>query len=136
MPTKLDEIEDRLKTRSAQVINYMASKTGVEVDIIKRVQDVHSDVYGVHADKAPKGGVLVNKNVIITGDQFVALDAQSISTLQEGFIYDPDGDVEEGDLIEVKRNGVRIRQFHVMSNEAVGSTTTVLDRYKIVATGE
>ncbi len=136
MGSKLDLIESLAKTRSVLVINKLAGKLGVEVDIHKHVQDAYSDVYGINADKAPKGGVIITKNVIITGDQFIAYDDYSISTMQEGFVYDPDGDIEVGDMIEVKRDGGRVRQFQVVHNEGVGSTRVVLDRFKIIPVGE
>ena len=72
-------------------------------------------------------------DAMITGDEFTPFDAFNISRLVEGFLYDPSGTAETGDLVDVMRDGLRIRQFKLMEHDALGSTRNVINRFRIAA---
>ena len=69
--------------------------------------------------------------VIISGDLFTPFDAFHISTLEEGFLYDPSQTAEVGDLIDVIRDGSKVRQFKLVEQDALGQTRNVIPRFKI-----
>lgn len=74
----------------------------------------------------------VTIDAIITADKFTPMDSFSIGTLEEGILYDPSGTVNVGDVVEVLRADGRNRRFKVAeAPEAIGNTTTVLERFRI-----
>lgn len=136
MTTKLNTVEGLLKTKSILIIAHLANKFGIEVDILKKVDDIYSDVYGVNANKVPEGGEVVTKNVLFVRDDFSVLSLGAIGTLNDGYVYEDSDDISVGDTLAVKRGDVLVRHFQVVSIEGIGSTVAILKRIKISAVGD
>lgn len=136
MISRYKKIEDVLKIRATKVIKSLSHILGVEVTITKKstIATDETDVYGMYARRSPEaGGTTKIRNILFVGENLAPISDFQVGSLQEGLLYDPEDDVEVGDLITINREDGRKRQFQVYAPESYGNMVNILKRFKLAS---
>lgn len=116
-------------------LTHLIAQWGIRVAVFKPPQTVFRDVYGKQAGE--EGFTQAAEiDAVVLNDQFAPIDARKAGTFIEGWMYARDPKVNVGDRVEVIRDDGRSRRFKVDEVQGIGTTTSVLKRFKILAIGD
>lgn len=130
----IETLEGVLKSQVEQRIDFLVNLYGVSCKVYKVKENVFSTVYGKEA-----GEELSSPNevrLVITNDTTVASDANSAGTFTEGWAYTNSHLVTVGDRIEIIRADGKSRKYKVDGEFNLGTSTSVMRKFKIVSLGD
>jgi hypothetical protein len=131
-----DKQELLLKDRVNRVyLKHLEKLYGMECRVYRSEKNSYSKVYGV--ESGDEADLNIKITVLITGDTFAPVDRFNVGLLSEGWMFSSQEEkIKVGDTIEVLRPDGRAFKFKLTSKEGIGVSTTVVNRYKVVAEGE
>ena len=127
-------METILESQVAQRIDFLEAMYGINCNIYKVKKNVYSNVYGKESGEELSQPIA--KTLLITNDAFTPADSVSAGTLTEGWMYSNSKDLNVGDRVEVYRSDGRGRRFKIEGVYSLGTTTSVIKKYKIVSLGD
>lgn len=130
----IETMEAILESQVTQRIDFLENLYGISCKIYKTKENVFSTVYGKESGEELSAPISVR--LIITNDTFSPMDSHSAGTLTEGWIYSNSDKINVGDRVEVSRKDGRTRRYKVDGVFTLGSSTSVIKRYKIVSLGD
>lgn len=130
---RLNNIEDVVKTHHRAYLKSLERIYGIEMCLVKQLDDIHSDVYGT--DSGDVSGEPITIVGIITGDEFFPSGGFSSGSFTSGFLYTTSKKVDVGDTVSIVVEDDLTRRFKVESKEAIGTTQDVFTRYKLASLG-
>lgn len=136
MPNALTVIENAIKKGASVRLAQMVQHLGVDINIYRRTIDDYDEVYGLQAgipDKSDSSTLITTIKALIAGDDFGVEDARTGGILQQGFMYTDYIDFKEDDLVSIKRQDGKIREYKIERKESVGWSTAVVERYRLSA---
>lgn len=123
-------LEQQVTTR----IDFLENLYGIECKIFKVKKNVYSSVYG--KESGEEISQPISLRLLITNDTFSPADSVAAGTLTEGWIYSNSQELNVGDRVEISRDDGRSRRFKIEGIYTLGSTTSVIKKYKIVSLGD
>ncbi len=129
-------IENAIKAKTLTAITALVTKLGHDVNVLRHssaeLADEYTKAYGVEGNITEELTPVATVPILFVGDDLTVYDDFSIGRLEEGYILDPSDTIKIGDTIQMVRGDSRNRSFRVKEPEALGSTTDVYKRFKIV----
>lgn len=130
----IETMETILKGQVEARVAFLENLYGVACKIYKVKENVFSTVYG--KESGEELSAPVSARFMITNDSFTPMDSHSAGTLTEGWIYSNTDKLNVGDRVEVSRSDGRSRAYKVDGIFTLGSSTSVIKRYKIISLGD
>lgn len=126
--------EKILGTQVTQRIDFLVAIYGISCLVYKVKVNVFSNVYGKEAGEELSSPIPMT--LLVTNDSLTPVDRNSAGTFTEGFVYTNRTDINVGDRLEVMRADGRSRRYKFDAIIALGTTTSVMKKYKIVSLGD
>lgn len=130
----IETMEAILENQVTHRIEFLENLYGIECRIYKVKKNVFSNVYGKESGEELSQPMAMR--LLITNDTFSPADSVSAGTLTEGWVYSNSDQLNVGDRIEVSRKDGRNRRFKIEGVYSLGSSTSVIKRFKIVSLGD
>ena len=133
------DAENRLTDINETALLTLLRHRGVKANIYHPTtpdtesEDIQSRVYGVsaldtevyHPDRDPDDTC----TILIYNDSFVIFDSGDVSLLEGGIIM-TDYDLLVGDILEIEREDNRERLMSIVDVSQIGTTKTLIKKYK------
>lgn len=120
---------------SSVALKHLIIQYGVESRLFRAKQNIYSKVYGM--DSGEEGELIGEFKIMLTGDTFAPVDAQTASLMSEAWLYCLKIDeFKSDDTLEIAREDGRAYKFKLQEQHSIGVTSSVIRRYRIVPTGD
>lgn len=130
--TRLEAIEETLSKQKVGQLRALIAQYAVTVKIFKVKEDEYSTVYGQESG-AVDDSKFDNIEAIITSDDFFPTGPSSSGSFVEGWCYTFSDKLKVGQTMEVRSQDGKTRRYKADSLWAVGVTTDVFFRVKILS---
>lgn len=130
--TRLEAIEEALKQQQVGRLKALMELYAVKIRVFKAVVDETSNVYGQESG-AVDDSKFDDVEAIITTDDFFPSGPSSSGSFIEGWCYTFSDKVAVGMTIEIRPGDGKQRRYKADSVWAVGMTTDVFKRIKLVS---
>ena len=123
-------VEQILKDNLNSKLEYLETYYGISVEVYRTERDVHTNVYGKHAGESIEK--VTDITCIIVADDFFTTGMVGSGNFEDGFLYTSYKENLVGMTIKILSKDGKKRSYKVESTEAIGLTTDIFERYKIV----
>lgn len=128
-----ENIEGILQRYHSSYLKVLERMYGIEVDVFKRRENVHSSVYGGDSGEVENVPILITG--IVVGDDFFPTSGHSSGAFESGWLYTSSDIPEKGDFISIRPYDDKSRRYGVESREAIGTTQDVFSKFKLSSIG-